>query len=120
MLFDGKYKVLTKVFDNSIIESEIIDYAKNISRTIIDTQEQQVRESLILLGWTPPKQGDDNMNTFHRHIEAQEQRSYLLRIEEENKKCPNCETDMEATLSEKGRFMLFHCRTCANKRRIEL
>jgi len=54
-----KYKVKTEVLPNGIIEQDVIllrdKIAQTISRTVIDTQEQQTRDALIKLGWTPPE-----------------------------------------------------------------
>lgn len=38
-----------------VIELTTHGFFDNIVKKVIDTQEQQVREALIALGWTPPK-----------------------------------------------------------------
>jgi hypothetical protein len=54
------FDVKTDVFANGEIHLNITSNIGNINgdlcRQVIHTQEQQVRESLIKLGWTPPSQ----------------------------------------------------------------
>ena len=53
-------KVETRVFPSGLIEQDTIfsdnGVRERLTRQIIDTQEQQVREALIVLGWTPPEE----------------------------------------------------------------
>lgn len=55
-----KYKITTNIKENRFIESEIVetDYDDIVYRTmkqVLDIQEEQVKQSLIKLGWIPPK-----------------------------------------------------------------
>jgi len=51
------YKIDTVIdINDHIILQSLIDDQKNvISRWVLDTREQGIREALIKLGWTPPK-----------------------------------------------------------------
>ncbi len=56
---NGYYKVETEIEKSNIIQSiklydDISELVTTISRRIINTEEQQIREALIKLGWTPP------------------------------------------------------------------
>lgn len=50
------YKITTTPLSDGKIVQEVfeIDTRQQIMRRIIDTQEQQTRDALIALGWTPP------------------------------------------------------------------
>jgi|AMWB02.1.fsa_nt_gi 23S rRNA maturation-related 3'-5' exoribonuclease YhaM len=55
-----KYKITTDIKENRFIESEIVemDYDNIVYRNmkqVLDIQEEQVKQSLIKLGWIPPK-----------------------------------------------------------------
>lgn len=55
-----KYKITTNIKENRFIESEIVemDYDDIVCRTmkqVLDIKEEQVKQSLIKLGWIPPK-----------------------------------------------------------------
>lgn len=49
-------KVETRVFPSGLIEQDTTFDGSRLrwTRHIVDTQESQVREALIKLGWTPP------------------------------------------------------------------
>ncbi len=51
-------KVETRVFPSGLIEQDTFfsnnGVRERLTRSFIDTQEQQVRDALIVLGWTPP------------------------------------------------------------------
>lgn len=51
--------VRTNVYPEGLIVTEVIDdigtYRERIVRQVLNTKEQQVREALIKLGWTPPE-----------------------------------------------------------------
>lgn len=53
-----KFVVESKVFDDGTIEqttlTEIDEIRERICTSIVRTQDQQIRECLIKLGWTPP------------------------------------------------------------------
>ena len=58
-----KYNVLTSVDEEKgrilqevVLEDELSSIRETISRRVIDTQEEQARQALIRLGWTPPKE----------------------------------------------------------------
>lgn len=60
------------------------------------------------------------MDSLFKHVEAQEKRSYLLRIEEEFGTCKSCEQKTKVFFKDKGRFIIFEC-DCGNyKKRVEL
>lgn len=44
---DGKITLTVDVFGPS--------FREQLMRRVVDTQEKQIREALIKLGWTPPK-----------------------------------------------------------------
>ena len=55
-----KYEVATKVYKNGIIEQDV-NYddgylIKKLSHRIMNTCDSHIREALIKLGWTPPKE----------------------------------------------------------------
>lgn len=58
-----KFEIKTQVIDNAIIEQETLsivhDYKEQVVRQLFDTREKQIREALIKLGWTPPKENED-------------------------------------------------------------
>lgn len=53
-----KYTVkTTPMIDGRILQEvdlEAQNIVKNIMRDVLDTKEQQIKEALIKLGWTPP------------------------------------------------------------------
>lgn len=53
-----EFEVTTKYTPDGIIVQELFSLHDGISepitRRVMDTQEQQTREALIALGWTPP------------------------------------------------------------------
>ena len=50
-----KYALETNVHDDGKIESTLRDSMfGEISRWLVNTQEQQTKDALIALGWTPP------------------------------------------------------------------
>lgn len=56
-----KYEVDTRIMDGRFIESDISlidenDMIVNMNKIILDTQNEQIKQNLILLGWTPPKE----------------------------------------------------------------
>lgn len=50
--------VRTNAYPRGVIVSDLIEdvgtMAQRVRRTVIDTQERQIRDALIQLGWTPP------------------------------------------------------------------
>lgn len=52
--FVHQYKVKTQTSKHGLIESEVTDLAGKIRKMVINTQEAQIRQALIDLGWTPP------------------------------------------------------------------
>lgn len=64
----AKYRVETRTFKESgcieqITTSESpLSGEQEIMRNVMYTREQQMREALIALGWTPPK--EDNVDEF--------------------------------------------------------
>lgn len=50
--------VRTNAYPEGLIVTEVIDdigtYRQRIMRHVMDTQDKQIREALIKLGWTPP------------------------------------------------------------------
>ncbi|MFA6972807.1 MAG: hypothetical protein WC208_15595 [Gallionella sp.] len=53
-----RYGIDTIVIDEKILQgfySEYDNIRTNLIRSVFDTGEQQVRDALISLGWTPPK-----------------------------------------------------------------
>lgn len=55
-----KYEVVTTPFENGDIlqETDLIrnGLREHLTKVLIHTQEQQTRDALIALGWTPPKE----------------------------------------------------------------
>ena len=55
-----RYNIDTKVIDKDIISTvSTEDPMEVITRKIIRTQDDQIRQALITLGWTPPKEKED-------------------------------------------------------------
>ena len=54
MMDSLNFEVSTKFFPDGRIEQELVDIRGRIMRQVIDTQDQQIKEALIKLGWTPP------------------------------------------------------------------
>lgn len=56
--------VRTNVYPSGMIISELIEdagtIAERVMRSALNTQEQQIREALIKLGWTPPPNSRDS------------------------------------------------------------
>ncbi len=58
MKYNTQLTVETNIEENKIIQemsSQHFDARQRISRQIIDVSEHQIREALINMGWTPPK-----------------------------------------------------------------
>jgi len=57
---EGYIEVKTECFGHSKIVQDttavLNDVRGNTTRQIINLQEEQIRETLIYLGWTPPKE----------------------------------------------------------------
>lgn len=51
-----RINVDTNVFPGGLIE-QTLDMMGAVTRKVINTQEAQIREALIMLGWTPPPDG---------------------------------------------------------------
>lgn len=51
-----RQRIVTSCYEDGTIESSITDEAGRVVKTIINTQEDHVRQSLIKLGWTPPQE----------------------------------------------------------------
>ena len=55
-----KHEVKTNTFDDgkiiqeTFMENPLTQAMETISRRMIDTQEQQIHDALVTLGWTPP------------------------------------------------------------------
>lgn len=54
----NKITITTTPFPDGRIEQEVhgLDFSGLILRSVMDTKEQQIRDALIDLGWTPPKE----------------------------------------------------------------
>lgn len=74
----SEYRINTQVFADGKItqQSELVDdhlpSLRDIARRVIDTQDQQIREALIKLGWTPP--GESHIGITEAKVKAAEQR----------------------------------------------
>ena len=58
-VIDDKTKTIVCAVDfvgPDYLDPGIEDVRQTIVRLVIDTKEQQIREALIHLGWTPPKE----------------------------------------------------------------
>lgn len=49
------FTINTDVYNNGIIMQSMSDPIGNVSKRIIETQDNHTRQALISLGWTPPK-----------------------------------------------------------------
>lgn len=49
----------TTILDDGVVEQEQLGIGGNITRWIIDTRDQAIREALIKLGWTPPSESKE-------------------------------------------------------------
>ncbi len=56
---NNSYNIKTTVCENGEIEQVLSLRKRDISRWIIDTRDEQIREGLIKLGWTPPESEQD-------------------------------------------------------------
>lgn len=56
--------VRTSVYPEGLIITEVIEdlgiYRDRIMRQVVNTKDQQVREALIKMGWTPPPNSRDS------------------------------------------------------------
>lgn len=56
--------VRTSVYPEGLIVTEVIEdlgvYRERIMRQVVNTKDQQIREALIKLGWTPPPNSRDS------------------------------------------------------------
>jgi hypothetical protein len=57
-----------KIYLDKTTHLDCYDLRQDIVRQVIDTQEQAVRESLIKLGWTPPKKGQFDLDLLFKNI----------------------------------------------------
>jgi hypothetical protein len=64
--YDHKVTVETLFTDAGLIE-QTIDIAGSIHRRVLNTQEEQIRQALIALGWTPPDRLDELGITQENH-----------------------------------------------------
>ena len=55
-----KYIVETSIQDSTIIQTLIQDDTKLLMRWVGDTREQDIKDALIKLGWTPPNDMKDD------------------------------------------------------------
>lgn len=55
------FEIVTTATEDGKITQELYsvtpDLREQVIRRVMDTQEQQIREALIALGWTPPNSG---------------------------------------------------------------
>lgn len=67
---NAHFEVQTCWREDGIIYQELFDViggAKSrIQTEILNTKEAQVREALIALGWTPPKENNENDNRISK------------------------------------------------------
>jgi len=54
MIENLKWKIRTTIPSEAVIEQEVTDPAGQVTRTICDLKESQLKEALIKMGWTPP------------------------------------------------------------------
>ena len=58
---ESGFEVTTKIIaDDKIlleVHSTLNGIRDDVMRRVMDTQEQQIRDALIQLGWTPPNKG---------------------------------------------------------------
>ena len=49
------FTINTDVYNNGTIMQSMTDLVGVVSKRVIDTQDIQIKQALISLGWTPPK-----------------------------------------------------------------
>lgn len=63
MDYNQRYAIETKINQDEIIQILRVEFQSKIdelSRWMINTRDEQVREALIKLGWTPPKENNES------------------------------------------------------------
>lgn len=72
------YEVKTIIFESGFIENTVQSMTSDISRQIINTQDEHTKEALIKLGWSPPS---DNLSTTaeYEQLKADAERYRWLR-----------------------------------------
>lgn len=79
-----RYDVLTLVGQNGEIRQVtqsvgVEGYQEHVSTRVLNAQEQQIREGLIRLGWTPPDQeGASAITRLRQYLDAAE--SVIVRL----------------------------------------
>jgi len=53
----GKINVTTKAHPEGRLE-QTVDFMGHAMRWVVDTREDGIKDALIALGWTPPKEPD--------------------------------------------------------------
>ena len=48
------YELKTDIKNDAIIQKLVLDKREMLARWVLDTRDDDIRESLIKLGWTPP------------------------------------------------------------------
>jgi hypothetical protein len=60
---EQKFRLDTRVFSDGKIQQDLFHEMNNarelMTSWIVNTRDQQIREALISLGWTPPKETKD-------------------------------------------------------------
>lgn len=52
----------SKIVQETVVDSEVDGIRNTIIRRVVETEDARVREVLVGLGWTPPKEGKDESN----------------------------------------------------------
>ena len=62
------YDIKTTPFANGIIEQETTDIFNETIKRVVNTQEEQIKQGLIALGWTPPNHIKPDEGEMKQHI----------------------------------------------------
>lgn len=54
MMENLQWKIRTTIPSEAVIEQEVTDPVGQITRTVVDLKESQIKEALIKMGWLPP------------------------------------------------------------------
>lgn len=63
-----EWAIEPSIFNNQAIELTTRDMAGRITKEILNTKEEMIRQGLIKLGWLPPEQ----VNDLHKQLDIAE------------------------------------------------
>jgi hypothetical protein len=74
MIYKPDFTVSVRSFDNGVVASEVVSniYEQTIKK-VIHTEDEMVRQQLILLGWTPPPESLPSHIACSKFVELRQQ-----------------------------------------------